>query len=207
MAVSLQKPGFALFEVVELLAEMFHVHDDRRDTFVSRIQQLQKLGLPANANVGRGSKVRYLNWQIADLSLLLELLNCGITPGMLKEYFRPFDRNYLGVYSIGGQGWHVQKSLEDGKPQLYLLLRFHALGYLTRPKSLDTDEAAHPLDREDFGRSSDNVLAELSSGGPALTVNLTDHLRRLRQAVENIYPDRLEDVTFYPTRSAQKEDA
>ncbi|WP_267395236.1 MULTISPECIES: hypothetical protein [unclassified Sphingomonas] len=207
MGLSLKKDGFALFEVVEILATMFRVHSTRRETFISRIQQLQKLGLPANANLGRGAKVRYVNWQVADLSLLLELLDCGITPGMLKDYFRPFDRNYLGVYSMGGQGWHVQNSLKESAVDLYLLLRFRALGYLTRPKPADASDNAHPLDREDFGRSSDNVLAELSTGGAALTVNLTQHLRRLRQAVEQVYPDRLEDITFYPTRSAQREDS
>ena len=204
MAVSLHKPGFALFEVVNVLAEMFHVHEDRRETFISRIQQLQKLGLPADVNLGRGAKVRYVNWQLADLSIMLELLNCGIPPGVLKDYFRPFGRNYIGIYSMGGADWHIQNSLAENKPDLFQLLRFNALSYLTKPRSSEEDEA-HPLDRRDFGRSSENVVEELSKA-PALTINLTDHLRRLRAAVEKIYPARMEDITFYPTRSGLRED-
>lgn len=205
MAVSLHKPGFALSEVVDILMEMFHVDDTRRETFISRIQQLQKLGLPADVNLGRGTKVRYLNWQLADLAIHLELLNCGITPGLLKDYFRPFGRNYIGIYSMGGSGWLIQKSLADAEADLFHLLRFNALTYLTKPKSSDEEDRAHPLDRHDFGRSSKNVVEELSKA-PALTINLTDHLRRLTEAVKKAYPSRMEDITFYPTRSGLRED-
>src|SRR5690606_22813448 len=118
----------------------------------------------------------------------------------------------------GGYDWHIQKSLADGEKPLYYLLRFNALEYLTRerpknkagskeaaPQPSKADQRSHPLNRRDFGRSSENVLAELNNG-PALAINMTEHLRRLRAAVEKAYPDRMEDITFYPTRSGQKED-
>lgn len=204
MAVSLRKPGFAFSEVVEILSKMFDVHGDRRDTFVSRLQQFQKLGLPGNANVGRGAKVRYVNWQLADLAVLLELIDCGITPGTLRDYFRPGGRNYLGVFSTGGYGLGVQNSLDTERPDLWWLPRFNALAYLKQPKN-DERDGPHPLDRVDMGRSSDNIIEELSNQ-PGLAINLTAHLQRLRNAVEEIYPDRMEDATFYPTRSGLKED-
>jgi hypothetical protein len=203
MAVSLARPGFTFAEVVDVIATMYQVHEDRRDTLVSRIQQLQKMGIPAN-NVGKGSKVRYLNWQIADLSVSFELLNCGITPAVLKEYFRPLDRNYLGVYSFGGVGWHVQSSLDGDGADQYHLFRFNTLRYLSDARSAEPSDMSHGLDRVDYGRSSENVLEELDRA-PALAINLTDHLRRLRKAVESGCPGRLEDVTFYPTRSGLRE--
>lgn len=202
--VSLKKPGFAFFEVVEVLATMFEVHADRRDTFVSRLQQLQKMGLPGNANVGRGAKVRYMNWQLAEMALMLDLLDCGLTPGMLRDYFVPHERNYIGVYSMGGYGLQVQNSLDDAQSDLWWLPRFNALGYLKRPKKKDGQDGPHSLDRVDMGRSSENVIEELSAQ-PGLAVNLTAQLGRLRSAVAAVYPDRMEDVTFYPTRSGLKE--
>lgn len=203
MPVNLKKDGFAFSEVVEILTTLFNVHPDRRDTFVSRLQQLQKSGLPGRANVGKGTNVRYVNWQLADLSLLLHLLDCGITPGTLKEYFRPLDENYIGVFSLSGQGVIVQSSLGEGNEPIYLLIRFNSLKYLTTPRN--EGDGAHPLDRVDYGRSGENVLEELGDG-PALAIDLTALLSNLRTAVHRTYPDRMEDITFYPTRSGQKDD-
>jgi hypothetical protein len=204
MAGSLHKPGFAFFEVVEILATMFGVHSDRRDTFVSRLQQLQKLGLPGGVNVGRGVKVRYVNWQLADLAMMLDLIDSGMSPGTLQEFFIPRARNYLGVYSTGGYGWGVQNSLADDQPDLFLLLRFNALAYLKRPR-VEGEDTSSPFDRVDMGRTSKTITKELDKA-PGVAINMTTQLQRLRAAVERAYPDRMEDIAFYPTRSGLKEE-
>lgn len=201
MTEPLALAGFAFSEVVEILAKLYSVHPDRRDTFVSRLQQLQKLGLPGAANVGRGAKVRYVNWQLADLAVMLDLIACGLTPATLKQYFRPNDRNYLGIYSSGGYGWHVEQSLQKGKPALYFLMQPNTLWYLERPKD---DQEDAPMSRQDKGRSSENVLSELAKA-PALTIDMTAQLRRLREAVNATYPDRIGEMDFHLTRTGTRD--
>lgn len=197
MKVSLVKPGFAFSEVVAILVDMFNVTETKRDTFVGRLQQLQKAGIPAGANLGRGTKVRYVNWQLADLVLALDLLDLGLTPATLVNH------PAASIYARGGYGVHAQESLRDDRADLFYLVRANALAYLSSQSAEAT--APNPLDTLQMGRTADSAIEALSEG-PAIVFNMTARLRALRTSVEKIYPQMLEQMTFYPTLSGQKED-
>lgn len=188
--------GFTFGEVVTILTKLFAVADAKRDTFVSRLQQLQKAGIPGGANSGRGVKVRYENWQLADFVLALDLIDLGLTPAMLAN------NPAASAYGIGGYGYHVEASLADDRPDLFWLIRANALAYLT--SASDGTTKADPRDTLLFGRSASNAIEELAEG-PAIVINMTGRLRALRDAVQAVYPDMIEQLTFYPTRSGQKE--
>lgn len=200
MPVSLAK-GFTFSEVVTILMTVFKVADAKRDTFVGRIQQLQKIGIPKGTNVGRGAKANYVNWQLADLMLALDLLDAGITPAALTAGLSDETQTIISVYAVGGYGWHVQESLQEDHKDLYLLLRFNALEYLKPERS----GGARPsvLDLTQHGRTADTLIADLEEG-PAIVMNLTQRFRALRDAVESVYPHRLGDITFYPTRTGSR---
>ena len=79
--------GFTFNQVVDILRNAVGVREDARSTLVARIQQLQKIGLPQRANVGRGGKVRYSNWQVADLAFFLALQDRGVAPALIADTF------------------------------------------------------------------------------------------------------------------------
>ena len=93
---------FSFKEVEQLLAGALWVVDDpkKRATFRSRMQQLQKLGLPWGANAGRGVRVRYSLPQVAEMLLYFDLLDIGVMPNVLTIQFRdnPVYKR-LGFYS------------------------------------------------------------------------------------------------------------
>ncbi|MGE3745635.1 MAG: hypothetical protein AB7G25_08005 [Sphingomonadaceae bacterium] len=53
---------------------------ERRDSFVSRLKQWQKMGFPEGVNVGRGVKASYGASQAYQLMIMLKLLSVGLTP-------------------------------------------------------------------------------------------------------------------------------
>lgn len=205
MTVSLAKPGFAFGEVVAVLSNLFGVHEGMRATFVGRVQQLQRAGIPANSNFGRGAKIRYVNWQLADFALAMDLLDAGITPAALAIYFGNAERDSMGVYQFGGYGWHVQESMKPDKKDMFMLLRFNALGYFARDPEKNAEAKASPFDLTYMGRTADTLIDELSVG-PAVIINMTERLRALRRSVEEVLPNLIDEITFYPTRSGMRDD-
>jgi len=195
--VSLKKDGFAFGEVSRILMRLFAVDESKRDTFVGRLQQLQKVGIPGGANSGRGAKVRYVNWQLADLVLALDLLDVGLTPATLVN------SSAAQPFALGAYGWHVQESLAENQPDLFWMISSNALVYLSNP-SVDADKA-NSLDGLLEGRNADRVIEALSEG-PSIVINMTRRLRALRDAIEDVYPTLINEITFYPMRSGQKED-
>ena len=197
--VSLAKPGFSFSEVVRILVELYGVHEHKRETFIGRLQQLQKLGLPAGTNVGRGSRARYLNWQLADLMLFLDMLDCGAPPAFIASQFPDH-----GVFSLGGTGYHVQNCPPDQTGDgIVLLMEFNALDYLR--KASDERSGPHFSDHVVKTRRGDTVLTALVDK-PALAINLSRRLSDLQAVVQKLLPDRIDDITFYPTKSGLKED-
>ena len=196
MMISLKKDGFAFGEVTNILMKLFKVEEKKRDTFIGRLQQLQKAGIPGGSNSRRGAKIRYLNWQLADLMLALDLLDVGLTPATLVN------NPVASAYAMGGYGYHVQASLDEDKPDLFWMISSNALAYLASPAA--DAKKPNPLDALLKGRSAPNVIEALSEG-PSIVINMTRRLRALRAAITEVYPDRLDDIIFYPTPSAQKE--
>lgn len=197
MTSDFEKRGFSFGEVNQVLRHLYKVHDEKRDTFTARLQQLQKAGIPAGTNVGRGMRVRYLNWQVCDLVLALDLLGLGLTPATLVN------NPEASVYAQMGYGLQVQSSLSDGRPDLFYLIRPNALAYLSSP-SEDTT-APNPLNNFQMGRVADSALKSLSVG-PAIVVNMTVRLRAVLASVKAVLPDMINHMEFHPTRSGQKED-
>ena len=90
-------------------------------TFISRVQQLQKLGIPRGSNTGRGAKIPYTPTQAAELLLALHLLDLGITPAVVAEDFtgtHPLDD---GLPGKGDGPWLLYQAgrlsyLREAKP-------------------------------------------------------------------------------------------
>jgi hypothetical protein len=197
MVLPLKKRGFGFGEVANILMELFTIDENKRDTFIGRLQQLQKAGIPGGSNSRRGAKIRYVNWQLADLMFALDLLDVGLTPATLAN------NPLASAYAMGGYGYHVQTSLDEGRADLFWMISAKALAYLA--SSSEEQDKSNPLDALAKGRSADNVIDALSEG-PSIVINMTRRLRALREAIEGVYPDMLDEITFYPTRSGQKED-
>lgn len=197
MTISLKKNGFAFGEVVNIMMKVFNVDPLKRETFVGRLQQLQKAGIPSGANSRRGAKIRYLNWQIADLMFALDLLDVGLTPATLAN------NPAASAYSMGGYGFLVQASLSEDKPDLFWMINSNALAYLSNPSA--AEDKPNRLDALLKGRSADNVTEALSEG-PSIVINMTRRLHALHEAIREAYPDMIDEIIFYPTRSAQRED-
>jgi hypothetical protein len=77
-------PHFTFSQVEAILAQAFNVTDEKRGTFVARLQQLQKFGIPGQTNVGRGRKATYDAAQIMKVHLALDLLDVGLGPALIK---------------------------------------------------------------------------------------------------------------------------
>ncbi len=194
MPDQIEKVGFTFSEVVQILTSLFEVHPEKRDTFIARLQQLQKIGLPAGTNLGRGSRARYQNWQIADLMTFLDMLDCGVPPGFIAAHFAN-----TSLFGMGGLGWNVQSCPpSDDGDGIVLLMEFNGLAYLRNP---DRERAGpHFADHTiKIGRGAD-VLAELASK-PAVAINLSRRLIQLQRIVEGLLPARASAVSFEAPRA------
>lgn len=197
------KDGFSFGEVVAILTRLYDLDPGRRDTFIGRVQQLQRMGVPRQANVGRGAKVRYRNWQLAELMVCFDLLDCAVPPATLAAYFsdKALGGGVAGIFSQGGTGWTVQQSIDNDKPDIFYLFEANALGYLRAGRS---DAQPNPHDLVQATRTADTLAARLSDH-PAIVLNLTERLVALREAVAQAVPERIAQIEFHPTRSAGPE--
>ena len=197
MAVSLEKPGFAFSEVVAILVRLFQVDEGKRDTFIARLQQLQRLGLPSGVNTGRGAKVRYLNWQVADLMLFLDLLDCGTTPQFLRDQFGGDG----GFFAMGDTANMSQRSADAGAGW-YLIVQFNALRYY---QSADPDKRKPSFEDYVIKERSPKMLALGVDEGPGIVLNLAKRLSELQAVVSDIFPNSADQIRMHPTKSLQKE--
>lgn len=171
-------------DVRAVLAASVGSHPAKMKTLEARLQQLQKLGLPRGANVGRAGRARYEYWQLAELSLYMDLLDAGIAPAMLHAHFGaagPF-------YALGGVGKLIEGRGPDD-PDSFLILHLNALQSLRTadPGRQQPSFADHLIKT----RSGSLSLGEaIEDDGPAVLVNLTRGLRRLRAAIEQVLPER-----------------
>jgi hypothetical protein len=81
------EPMFTFKDVEEILCNVLRIANEKRSSFRSRVQQLQKMALPWGTNVGRGTRVIYSLQQIAELVLYFELLDAGLTPALIATHF------------------------------------------------------------------------------------------------------------------------
>ncbi len=179
-------PTFSFKQVEAALASVLDVADEKRATFASRLSQLQKLGLPWDANSGRGVKVAYSLRQIAEMLFYFDLLDAGVSPNIIVTHFRdsPVFR--------GSKAWR-ETVLASAKPQsgLWMTLTINALAYLR-----DSDAArVGPSLREQIWTLSITDSAPLNpvataTARPMIVINLAARVRVLLRAC-NVDPSTL----------------
>lgn len=171
---------FTFKQVETILADLFGVALEKRGTFVARLQQLQKLGLPHGTNVGRGARASYAYWQLAELTLYLDLLDCGYSPNLIKTHFvNPY-------YTMGGTGWHVEHAPATAGGGLYFLPDISALNYL---RTADPERVGpHFADHIMRGRNA-RQLAKTVTKKPSVAINMTARLSALKEVVGRVVPE------------------
>ena len=167
---------FSFKQVEAMLAELFRVPNAKRPTLVGRLQQLQKLSLPLGTNVGRGKRVTYETWQLAELALYLDLLDVGITPAALSAHFgqSPF---YPTLKMC-----NEAHALEYAKPAIVAVIYFAALDGLRTTEN----KGAHQILLTP--RPEDVIIAITENSG--VVVNLSVRLRMLKQAASAVLKDQ-----------------
>lgn len=168
-------PTFSFKEVEAALATSLRIVDEsgKRATFTSRLQQLQKLGLPWGANSGRGIRVRYTVAQIAETLFYCDLLDVGWTPALIATHFRD-----QPVHT--GQAWaKIVIGLLDRKQNCWIVLTPNALEYL-RDENLNR---AEPSALETVWMLSVGERYDTSYPLPVVLINLSRRLGNLAQCL------------------------
>jgi len=198
MAVSLIKPGFAFGDVVAVMMTLFEVDSTKRETFVGRLQQLQKAGIPAGANLGRGAKVRYNAAQLITLMTCLDLLNCGATPATLASFFGDATpKNFETLFSeSGGNFGRPLAKAEASEMDLFFLFQPNALGYLQSASANVNEDRGVLMVEGDF-----KVLQRLNEI-PSITINMTRRIAQLRATVDQVMPSQSALFRFDQTATA-----
>ncbi|QCI92116.1 hypothetical protein [Novosphingobium sp. EMRT-2] len=169
-------PAFSFKQVEAVLARAFGIADGKRKTFVARLQQLQKLGLPAGTNTGRGSRAAYSTWQICEFQLYLDMLNAGIPPALIAARFAT-----APLYASDGTGRFSEKMAIEGRA-FYMHLRINALDHLSSDS--DTTPSADSPTHTAYSCGAD--LAQVLSsaqGCPGLLIDSAARIRSLREAL------------------------
>lgn len=191
--VSLIKAGFAFGDMVAILIELFQIDPAKKDTFVGRLQQLQKAGIPAGANLGRGVKVRYTVAQLITLVTCLDLLDCGATPATLAAYFGDeAGGNLETLFSEGGGNFGAPlKKAEAAGLDLYFLFQASSISYLQAVSDgeREGDKSALLID------GPDKVLSRIDEK-PSIVLNMTRRVQAIRSVVERIMPDNVPEFNF-----------
>jgi hypothetical protein len=188
----MDRPTFTFKQVDAILAHVFRVLPGKRRTFMARLQQMQKLGLPPGTNVGRGARVAYETWQLAEMQLYLDLLNVGLTPAMIVSFF--------GDYAFYLDERH--QGLAEGCPArpmegAYLGLQVGAIDHLSR------DNASHPSAHEEARMVVSIGLARLMEqpmATPAIVISLSERLATLRESIAIVQPNLAAERLFPDVR-------
>ena len=80
-------------QVSASLANLIGVIPDREPRFQARLKQLQRMGIPTGANVGRYAKASYSPAQLFQLAFCLELIQAGMSPERAKATIDTFWTN------------------------------------------------------------------------------------------------------------------
>lgn len=106
------------------------IPEERRETFVSRLKQWQKMGFPEKVNVGRGVKVGYGASQLFQLVLHMRLLAFGLTPERAQRVVRSaWQRLSASIIET------TLRRQSGNQEYCYLFLRYDALTDLKEPGS------------------------------------------------------------------------
>ena len=116
-------------ELEAVVAKSCSISYQKRDTFRSRLKQWQKMGFPRIAPVGRGSKQKYALKHVFQLTTLLRLLDCGLTP---EPAISVLAMNWLDVQDgIQTAIYRRLNSTIGITPEgVYALVEMNALGHL-----------------------------------------------------------------------------
>lgn len=127
-------------EVQNFFAWRFALPDSRRTALRGRIQNLQKNGIPASANTGRGKPAQYGLTQMVELSIAMELLDLGFPPDLTIEIVRSeralvFETLEIGTDSPSYFGVDAPKEslfvLSTLAKKMHLLPRLRSVTILT----------------------------------------------------------------------------
>lgn len=191
METTAAEPTFTFAQVESILAQMFGVAPEKRHTFTSRLQQLQKLGLPRGTQVGRGSRAQYKYWQLAELMLYLDLLDCGLPPSVIKSSFGD-----MGFFSIGGTGESVERHPGTPEEGIKLILHFNALEHLRWPNP--ERAKAEVYDTVQKTRMDPIKAIEEVSHSPGIVINVSRRLNELKYYVGQQIPELRDQPAFLP---------
>lgn len=185
-----ERPTFSFAELKRILAAVVGAHPSKMKPFEARLQQLQKLGLPFGTNVGRSARTRYQYWQLAEITLYLDLLDAGVAPAAIQARFakQPF-------YPSGGEGIWVEQA-EGGR---YLALHLNALGsYRTEDPDRKGPHATDHLTRvgPDLPRLLEKAEGDGRAPSPPIIINLAARVRDLKAAAGAVAPRTIGTSVF-----------
>lgn len=133
--------GYAMLE--RLIQRLFDLPEDQRPRLSARIKYLQRLHLPASANVGRTGRAAYDLDAILQTVLVFELLDAGISPAPAVRLVR---QNWAETRMACGLAWQALR--RRGRPGSVRVWRVE-LNALAEPG---------------FGEGEDEMVALLPGG-------------------------------------------
>ncbi len=187
-------PTFTFKQVEAIFAAVFHVVGAKRATFVARLQQLQKLGIPQGAQVGRGAKVAYTPIQMAEMLLALDMINAGTTPALALKALRG---GFHGVeaQSLCNIAEQERPLSKDGR---YLHIFLGGLQYLTvEDPTQDGPQHGYAMLLADDGGT---MVAEIENYPPRIVINFSERIAVLKSAIADVRPD-LAGAQIFPPAS------
>lgn len=130
-------------EMLDALALVFRIHPDAKETFKSRVQQIQKR-IPGMAGTGRGQKRAYNSEDALHMAVILDMLGAGLTPQSIERWLK---------YSVFGDkrqqiSIEVAAAVRAGEP---LVLAVQALGDIQRGLSAPVYSVGIPENPAQFG--------------------------------------------------------
>ncbi|MBF9150901.1 hypothetical protein [Novosphingobium jiangmenense] len=182
-------PTFTFGKVVQFLAVAFDVSGIKYKTFASRLQQLQKMGLPNGTNTGRGIRAAYETWHLCEFQFYLDLLQAGVSPSMVAARFAdaPF-------YAAEGVGSEAESRAAEGE-HFYAYVQINALKYLESDSlsALRDDSSSYT----EFSLGSDlSRLLPIARHKPGVLVDLAVRIDVLKRAVGKVMPQHA-DLAFF----------
>lgn len=113
--------------VAERLEEIYRVPPDRRPAFRSQLQQLQKMGWPAETKTGRGKQADWSEKNFLEIAIVTELRACGVPPERAIEITKA---NYPALLAAAAAGSacevRVPPSFGDAIPRSSILVNLSA---------------------------------------------------------------------------------
>lgn len=176
---------FSFKEVEAILSAAIGIADSKRKTFVARLQQLQKFGVPGKTNVGRAGRATYDAGQILKLHLALDLLDVGATPILIARLFsQMYDSPRIAVECA-----HIERMRSHKEGDTLIVIVPGALTHLrVRDPAFDEER---PLGAFYFTHE----LEERASG-PRIVISLTERVERLIACIGRVRPELIGQLLF-----------